>query len=934
MKRVLMVVYVCLSCLVVQGQVVDLDWVRSFGGSNGEQSKSVTDANGNVYTVGEFRQTVDFDPGSGKAERTSKGQNDVFLLKIDSAGNFDWVVTYGGTSYDAGAAVALDSMGSIYVIGFFYGTTDLDPGSATTTVTSKGKSDIFVQRFDLFGNLKWAFGLGGAEAEYPGTVTVDHRGHVLITGAYEGSVDFEPGSGTTTLKSVGGTDLFMQKLDTAGKLVWAKSVGGSRDETVILAQPDSQSNVLFAAGYFGSADFDPGSKTKTLTSQGLQDVAVGKLDSKGDLVWVETFGSSGHEMLRGLALDLEGNAYVTGGFRGSVDFDPGSGSLTLSSNGKVDIYVNKFLGNGKHSTAFSIGGKEDDHAYGITVDDKKAIYITGSFESTVDFDPGKGNQTHTSNGSSDFYVEKFDSTGAFKWVVTGGSSGLDQGISLACGPFNSILVNGRFTGKVDFDPSSNVVNLSSNGAYDVFLQKLNQCEDRFKIDTVVTCDSYKWINGITYYKNNYTAKHILKTSQGCDSVITLNLTLNNLGEEKITACDSFTWIDGKTYKKSTTSPQHTLTNSFGCDSLVTLHLDLGYADHVTESISACGSYTWIDGKTYSSSSQAVYTLTNAKGCDSVITLDLFVGQQNTAIDKVQACGNSYTWINGKQYTSNSYGDTVIRVNASGCDSVITLDLTLGVITRGDQVVSACDSFTWTNGITYKSSNYSDKDTLVSSYGCDSILRIQLTLGYSSQSTDEIEACAPITWIDGKIYSQNNNSAVYTLTNTLGCDSVVTLDYTLKTVDVSLTVTDTSLKSDNSNAYSFKWLNCGNNFAQIPNETSNLFIAQESGSYSVEIEEEGCLDTSECVTLTGLSVDNIDQFPLQVFPNPTKGLINIEMSQMLGEKHILVVNAQGQLVYEEATSENRHVVNLNQPSGVYILSVLSENRLHRKELIID
>ena len=117
----------------------------------------------------------------------------------------------------------------------------------------------------------------------------------------------------------------------------------------------------------------------------------------------------------------------------------------------------------------------------------------------------------------------------------------------------------------------------------------------------------------------------------------------------------------------------------------------------------CDSFTWIDGITYTSSNNtATDTLINTAGCDSVVTLDLTILNSTTGVD-VQSHCDSYTWIDGITYTSSNNTATDTLINAAGCDSVVTLDLTISNSTSGVDVQSHCDSYTWINGITYTNS---------------------------------------------------------------------------------------------------------------------------------------------------------------------------------------------------------------------------------------
>jgi hypothetical protein len=296
---------------------------------------------------------------------------------------------------------------------------------------------------------------------------------------------------------------------------------------------------------------------------------------------------------------------------------------------------------------------------------------------------------------------------------------------------------------------------------------------------IVACDSHTWTDGITYTASNNTALDTFTSSTGCDSIVLLDLTLNfaNTGSDTITACDEYTW-NGTTYTASTNTAMATLTNAAGCDSIVTLNLTINNSTPTTDTIQACDSYTWINGVTYTvSNSTATTTLRNVAGCDSIITLNLTILNSTTSLDVITACDN-YTWVNGITYTASNTTATRTLTNVAGCDSVITLNLTINNSASSTDMIVACDAYTWTNGVTYTASNNVALYTLKTVLGCDSIVTLDLTINNSNASTDVQSACNNYTWVNGKIYTSSNNTATYTYTNVNGCDSVVSLDLTI------------------------------------------------------------------------------------------------------------------------------------------------------------
>src|SRR5690606_20294260 len=144
-------------------------------------------------------------------------------------------------------------------------------------------------------------------------------------------------------------------------------------------------------------------------------------------------------------------------------------------------------------------------------------------------------------------------------------------------------------------------------------------------DVIVACNSYTWIDGNTYTSSNNTATHTLQNQYGCDSVVTLNLTIHNVTSESFTtnACNSYTW-QGKTYTQSGIY-HDTITNAKGCDSLMTLNLNIFNSSNIVQHVEACSSYTWINGITYINSVNNVsHTLQTINGCDSIVYLNLTI----------------------------------------------------------------------------------------------------------------------------------------------------------------------------------------------------------------------------------------------------------------------------------------------------------------------
>ena len=368
---------------------------------------AVDDA-GNVYTTGAFSNTADFDPGPELFNLTSAGLGDIFVLKLDNAGDFVWAKAMGGEGWNSGTNITVDGTGNVFTTGSFWGTVDFNSGPETFNLASTGHKDIFVLKLNSDGNYVWSKAMGGTENDHGLNIVVDGAGGIYTTGVFSDTADFDPGPSIFNLTSAGEYDIFVSKLDSAGDFVWAKAMGGTRSDSGCGIAVDGAGNIYTTGDFLDTADFDPSPETFNLTAAGNYDIFVSKLDSFGSFVWAKAIGGTSSDCGRSIAIDGIGNAYTTGSFVDTVDFDPGSEVFNLSSAGYCgDIFVSKLDSTGVFVWAKSMGGKEGgDSGDGVAVDTGGNVYITGDFYGTSDFDPGPGTFELTLTGDTDVFVMK------------------------------------------------------------------------------------------------------------------------------------------------------------------------------------------------------------------------------------------------------------------------------------------------------------------------------------------------------------------------------------------------------------------------------------------------------------------------------------------------------------------------------------------------
>ncbi|GJM32513.1 MAG: hypothetical protein DHS20C18_15140 [Saprospiraceae bacterium] len=375
----------------------------------GHGESIVVDASGNIYVTGGFDGTADFDPGAGTFNYTSGGGIvNAFILKLDAAGDFVWAKYALSTGTSVPRDLAVDASGNVYSTGNFEETTDFDPGSGTAMLTSLAFRDAYIQKHDAAGNLLWVKQVSGTDISEGKSLAVDASGNTYITGKFWGTADFDPGVGVMSLTSAGADDTFILKLDTSGDLVWVKQMGGIDYEYGYSIEVDPAGNIYTTGSFQATVDFDPGVGTVNLTSAGLDDIYMIKLDAAGDFVWAKQIGGTGSELSFSTVVDIVGNVYIAGAFEGTVDMDPGVGTTSLTSVGSFDIFFLKLDDMGDFIWVKHIGGIGIDFPFSMAVDASANLYATGLFEDTVDFDPEAGIANQTSAGSFDIFVLKLN----------------------------------------------------------------------------------------------------------------------------------------------------------------------------------------------------------------------------------------------------------------------------------------------------------------------------------------------------------------------------------------------------------------------------------------------------------------------------------------------------------------------------------------------
>ena len=388
------------------------------------------DETGNVFVTGRLVGMVDFDPGPGIEERGSERRTAAFVASYDATGALRYVIATGGEGFTTGNSIAVDGAGNTFVAGTFSGAVDFDPGPGTEERNSGGFFDFFVASYDGSGALRFVSATSGdvKSGAYGGDIAVDEAGNVYVTGTFFGfSVDFDPGPGTETRSSYDfqTDDGFVASYDGTGAFRFVIALHAQAGVGVFGRgiTVDENGNTFVTGLFSETVDFDPGPGIEERSSPygDGNSFYIASYNPSGSLRFVsavlaviDSIGNTiGDPNVSDLALDESGNTYVTGNFRGTVDFDPGVGTELRTSEGAYsrNVFVASYDGTGAFRFVSATSGESRSSGSAIALDEDNNLYVAGYFDGTVDFAPGSSVEERTSNGDTDAFMLKLNLDG-------------------------------------------------------------------------------------------------------------------------------------------------------------------------------------------------------------------------------------------------------------------------------------------------------------------------------------------------------------------------------------------------------------------------------------------------------------------------------------------------------------------------------------------
>ncbi len=457
--------------------------------------------------------------------------------------------------------------------------------------------------------------------------------------------------------------------------------------------------------------------------------------------------------------------------------------------------------------------------------------------------------------------------------------------------------------------------------------------------TVSACNSYTWINGITYTSSNTTDKDTIigGSVSGCDSVVTLNLSIYSYsGTVNSTICNyESVIVNGTTYNAANPTGTETFTGigPAGCDSIVSVNLNVLPA--VTGSVTTAICYTdsvVVNGTTYNAlnpTGTEVYLNAGANGCDSIVTVSLNVLPLNTTSQVLTVCAGGSVIVGANTYnTTGVFTDVLVAVN--GCDSTVTTNLTVSPAITGSQTMTVCAGDSVAVGSATYNTSGTYTDVLVASNGCDSTVTTNLTVSSAITGTQTVSVCAGGSVTVGTTTHTTTGTYTDVLLAANGCDSTVTTNLTVAAA-INLSVTNSSsVLTANQTGATYQWLDCNNSNQAIAGETNQSYTASVNGSYAVEITVGNCVDTSACSTV--VSINEFNTLSFSLYPNPTSGLFTMNLADA---SKVEITNALGQLVFEKQLNAGEQAIDLsNVVEGVYFVKVNTGKQQGVKRVVIN
>lgn len=646
---------------------------------------------------------------------------------------------------------------------------------------------------------------------------------------------------------------------------WAKALHGNGPSSLADLTTDQHSSIYLFGDFGDTMDADPGPGQTIFTTTNARDFFAGKYDSTGTLLWARHFnGSNWMDEAREISVDSAGNVYLAGSFSVIFDADPGPGTHYLSSPslyGHTALLI-KLDTQGNFVWARQMGGPGTDRIESISTDAAGNTYFTGTFQDSIDIDPGPATRMLYAGGSSNSaFLGKFNTMGDLVWAHGLGNNTSTEGKGVRLSPGGLPYFFGNMGGTVDFDPGPGTFNLSNTNGY---------CPYIVRYDTSGQ-NPFGWNFPYAAPGGFCEMKDLHLDAQG--DLLMAGRFYGTIDLDPGPATALFTVLGGEDIfvSKMDTSGQLQWARRMGSNN-----------DEVAESVSS-DSY----GNVYST---GVFSgITDFDPGNSAFYLYPTPGASSDMF--ISGLNSSGQLLSAKQIAGAT--GQVLRFDASGA-------LLLAGTFSGMVDFSPGPSI-----FTMSSQGYSD-------------VYFQRMIPCQADTFSQTQTACVSYVFGGQILTQSG-TYIDTFLSQYDCDSVIHLNLTITSVDTSVVQTGAQLNAQATSG-GFQWLECPGMTA-INGATSAQFTAGTNGGYAVVVTQNGCSDTSSCYPVSGLGLNDSDNPPISVFPNPVSGQVTIQTSQQDPLVSYSIRDLTGRVIEQAELISTRHTLQTNNwPAGTYLLDL--------------
>lgn len=688
---------------------------------------------------------------------------------------------------------------------------------------------------------------------------------------------------------------------------WSHTYGNIQDDRSIDFCVTNTGDIIQTGVFTGTVDFDPtsGVDNRTSSPSSSENPFIQKIDEFGNVLWTRTFNSS-FMFISAIACDKNGDIYLTGQFYNTVDFDPGAGTSNISAV-TTDAFLLSIDASGNFKFAEKLSGPGINSGKTIYVDELINIYITGSFNDSIDLDPSVSTNYVSTVGGKDIFIAKYDGTGSLTWGKSIGcpTNNIEEAYAINVNSIGEVFIGGMFWGTMDVDPGPGVVSIT--GTIDGFILKLDATGNYSNVYQVGSSGP-DYIRDIDFDPNGniYAVGSFLGTVDFDPSPS--SSTLTSIGNDafalKLKPNMTFSWVKG--FLGSGNNQLYKL--SVNNNGLVYLG---GQYDGVID----------LDPQP-----TTFY--------DTSTTMDIFLagldtsGNYNGAItlggNGIDNLKGIYGYDNGSMLFNGSFedtvnfsnNDTVYRYAKGNDDAFITKWTTQNTFSY--EFISACNQYVFPSGTDSTTVTGVFYDTILNVAGYDSIMTLDVTVGQTTYVSISTSSCETYLSPSGKIF---DSTAVYkdTILNASMCDSIITIALVIYEMPDTNIVTNGDTLVSQAIGMTYQWLDCANSYSVISGETNQKFVPSTGGSYAVEVTNGSCVDTSICIASTVGLNQLVKEIDFSVYPNPASETLNIK--GLNAPFFYKIYSCDGRIVYQENNSSKMITIDYLR-KGTYLLEVTS------------